>query len=156
MRTILATSFTPTLDSGRARRTYGIVRALAAGDPVDFVYGAFGAEAPDDAYRAIADVTLHRVERPTRLERAPAYLRARLSGVPKDFARGIWPGVPAIVEEIAGTDDRVIADGPVVAAALLPLAGRRSMTYSAHNLESSFRHGLEGKEGIRQPREIAI
>ena len=56
MRTILATSFTPTLDSGRARRTYGIVRALAAGGPVDLVYGAFGAERPDDAYRALPDV----------------------------------------------------------------------------------------------------
>ncbi len=143
MRTIVATSFTPTLDSGRARRTYGIVRALAAGGPVDLVYGAFGAEQPDDAYRTLPALSVHRVERPTRLERAPAYLRARLGGVPKDFARGIWPGVPAIVEQLAGSEDRVIADGPVVAAALLPLAGRRPITYSAHNLESSFRHGLE-------------
>ena len=56
MRTILATSFTPTLDSGRARRTYGIVRALAAIGPVDLVYGAFGADAPDPAYGRIQAV----------------------------------------------------------------------------------------------------
>ena len=46
MRTVFATSHTPTLDSGRARRTYGVVRALAASGEVDLVYGAFGAAAP--------------------------------------------------------------------------------------------------------------
>jgi glycosyltransferase involved in cell wall biosynthesis len=37
----------------------------------------------------------------------------------------------------------VIAEGPVAAAALLPLASRRPAVYSAHNLESAFRHRLE-------------
>jgi glycosyltransferase involved in cell wall biosynthesis len=152
MRTVLATSFTPTLDSGRARRTYGIVRALAAAGPVDLVYGAFGAEEPDIAYRSLPSVTMHRVERPGPLARAPAYLRALLSGVPNDFARGIWPGILSAVEELAGSDDRVIADGPVVAAALLPLARRRKAVYSAHNLESSFRHGLD--EVSASPRAL--
>ena len=152
MRTILATSHTPTLDSGRARRTYGIVRALAANGQVDLVYGAFGADEPDIAYRSLPSVALHRAERPGALDRAPAYLRARLSGVPKDFARGIWPAVPAAVEELAGHEDRVIADGPVAAAALLLLAGRRPAIYSAHNLESSFRHGLE--DASASPRAL--
>jgi polysaccharide biosynthesis protein PslH len=145
MRTVIATSFTPTLDSGRARRTYGIVRALAAQGPVDLVYGAFGAARPDPAYAEIDGLTMHRVERPGRVERLPAYLRARLDRVPDDFARGIWPGLPAKTEELAGRDPaaRVIAEGPVVAAGLIPLASRRPVVYSAHNFESAFRHRLD-------------
>jgi glycosyltransferase involved in cell wall biosynthesis len=144
MRTAIATSHTPTLDSGRARRTYGIVRALAAQGPVDLVYGAFGADHPDPAYEAIAGLTLHRVERPGALGRLPAYARARISGVPDDFARGIWPGVAATTARLAGDREpvRVIAEGPVAAAALLPLASRRPAVYSSHNLESAFRHRL--------------
>jgi polysaccharide biosynthesis protein PslH len=145
MRTVLATSFTPTLDSGRARRTYGIVRALAANGPLELIYGAFGADRPDPAFESLSDVRLHRVERPGPLARAPAYLGARLRGVPDDFARGIWPGVPRRAAELVAGEGpvRVIAEGPVVAAALLPLASRRPVIYSAHNLESAFRHRLD-------------
>jgi glycosyltransferase involved in cell wall biosynthesis len=35
-------------------------------------------------------------------------------------------------------------DGPVTAASLLPLARRRPVVYNAHNVESLFRHQLEG------------
>lgn len=144
MRTAIATSFTPTLDSGRARRTYGIVRALAAAGPVDLVYGAFGADRPDPAYAEIPGLRLHRVERPGTATRMPAYLRARLRGVPDDFARGIWPAVASRTAELAAEDStRVIAEGPVAAAALLPLAARRPAIYDAHNLESAFRHRLD-------------
>jgi polysaccharide biosynthesis protein PslH len=145
MRTAIATSFTPTLDSGRARRTYGLVRALAASGPVDLVYGAFGAEEPNPAYEEIANLRLHRVERPGTIARLPAYARARLRGVPDDFARGIWPGVAARAGELMAdeSESRLIAEGPVAAAALLPLAARRSAIYSAHNLESTFRHRLD-------------
>lgn len=144
MHTVLATSFTPTLDSGRARRTYGLVRALAAHGPVDVVYGAFGAERPDPGYGEINGVRLHRVERSGRLARLPAYLRARRGGVPSDFARGVWPGLLARTNSLVGDPSaRVVADGPIAAAALLPLAARRPVVYSAHNLESAFRHRLE-------------
>ena len=145
MRIVLATSFTPTLDSGRARRTYGIVRALAAHAPVEVVYGAFGESEPDAAYRNLDGVDLHRVERPGLLARAPAYLRARLRGVPDAFARGIWPGVAASVKRLAAEagEVRIVADGPVVAAALLSLTSRFQAVYCAHNLESAFRHRIE-------------
>lgn len=145
MRTVLATSHTPTLDSGRARRTYGLIRALADAGGVDFVYGAFGAAAPDPAYTALADVRLHRVERPPAVARAFAYLHARLNRVPGDFARGIWPGVATRTAELAdrGEAPRVIAEGPIAAAALLPFAKHHPAIYSAHNLESSFRHRLD-------------
>lgn len=144
MRTVLATSHTPTLDSGRARRTYGLVRALSAHGRLDFVYGAFGAESPDPSYESLDGVRLHRVERPSPPGRAAAYLRGRLSGVPDDFARGIWPGVASVATKLtAGDEDvRLIAEGPIAAAALLPHAKRHAAIYSAHNLESSFRHRL--------------
>jgi glycosyltransferase involved in cell wall biosynthesis len=144
VRTVVATSFTPTLDSGRARRTYGLVRALAAHGPVDVVYGGFGAERPDSAYGRVDGVRLHQVERPGWLRRLPAYLRARRAGVPDDFARGVWPGLlsqtTTLVDE---TETRVVAEGPIAAATLLPLAARRPVVYSAQDLESAFRHRLE-------------
>jgi glycosyltransferase involved in cell wall biosynthesis len=145
MRSVIASSFTPTLDSGRARRTYGIVRALAAHGRVDLVYGAFGAERPDPAYESIPGLSLHRVERPGRVERLPAYLRARTAGVPGDFARGIWPGVARRTAQLAAVDrgTRVVAEGPVAASALLPFAARHSAVYDAHNLEYPFRHRLD-------------
>lgn len=140
----MATPFTPTLDSGRARRTYGIVKALSAHGPVDLVFGAFGAPDHDPAYAAVPRVTLHRVERPSGPARVPGYVRARAAGVPGELARGVWPRVASLTARLASEDAgaRVIADGPVAAASLLGLAGRRAVVYSAHNLESSFRHQL--------------
>lgn len=147
MRTVLATSFTPTLDSGRARRTYGVIAALARHGEIDLVYGRFGAAAPDPRYEELPNVTFHPVERPSTPARLPAYARARLRGIPDDFARGIWPGIGAKVGELVAAHGdgplRIVAEGPVVAAGLLPLAKRRPAVYVAHNLESSFRHRLD-------------
>jgi glycosyltransferase involved in cell wall biosynthesis len=147
MHTVIATSFTPTLDSGRARRTYGVVAALARHGEVDLVYGRFGADRPDRRFEALPNITFHAVDRPGQVARLPAYLRARSRGIPDDFARGIWPGIPAAVETLVderGSEPvRIVAEGPVVAAALLPLAARRPACYCSHNLESSFRHRLD-------------
>jgi glycosyltransferase involved in cell wall biosynthesis len=147
MRTVIATSFTPTLDSGRARRTYGVVAALARHGEVDLVYGRFGAAEPDRRFAELPNITLHPVERPGTAARLPAYARARLQGIPDDFARGIWPGIGAKVDELVeapGSEaPRIVAEGPVVAAGLLRLARRRPAVYVAHNLESSFRHRLD-------------
>jgi glycosyltransferase involved in cell wall biosynthesis len=162
MRTVLATPFTPSLDSGRARRTYGIVRALAAAAPLDIVYGAFGAAEPDDAYTDLAGVSLHRVERPGPLARSRAYLRARLNGLPDDFARGVWPGIAARSRDLAAGSDqaRVIAEGPLAAAALLPFAKRHPAVYCAHNLESAFRHRIGGtaasERGLRRFERLLL
>jgi glycosyltransferase involved in cell wall biosynthesis len=162
MRTVLATPFTPSLDSGRARRTYGIVRALAAAAPLDIVYGAFGALEPDSAYAGLAGVSLHRVERSGPLARGRAYLGARLNGLPDDFARGVWPGIAARTRELAaGSDEaRVIAEGPLAAAALLPYAKRHRAIYCAHNLESSFRHRIGGatasERGLRHFERLLL
>ncbi|HEX3360031.1 MAG TPA: glycosyltransferase [Solirubrobacterales bacterium] len=157
MRTVIATSFTPTLDSGRARRTYGVVAALARHGEVDLVYGRFGADRPDRHFEALPNIAFHAVDRPGRVARLPAYVRARSRGIPDDFARGIWPGIPAAVEKLVDRPDRervrIVAEGPVVAAALLPLAAQRPACYCSHNLESSFRHQLEESGMSRQALE---
>jgi glycosyltransferase involved in cell wall biosynthesis len=153
MRTVIATSFTPTLDSGRARRTYGVVSALSRHGEIDLVYGRFGADRPDRRFEELPNIAFHAVDRPSLPARLPSYLRARLGGIPDDFARGIWGGIPAAVEELVAErgDEplRIVAEGPVVAAALLPLAGRRPACYCAHNLESAFRHRLD-ESGMSQ------
>lgn len=148
MRSVIATPFTPTLDSGRARRTYGVVRALAAHGPVDVVHGVFGATDPDPAYTTLANVRLHPVGRPCPLERVPAYLSALLRGLPDEFARGVWPNLARRAARLASEDPegRVIAEGPVAAAALLGFAKRHAAIYCAHNLESAFRHRI-GADG---------
>lgn len=162
MRTVLATPFTPSLDSGRARRTYGIVRALAAAAPLDIVYGAFGAPEPDSAYTELAGVRLHRVERPGPPARGWAYLSARLNGLPDDFARGVWPGIAAHSRDLAAGPDeaRVVAEGPLAAAALLPFAKGHPAIYCAHNLESSFRHRIGGsaasERGLRRFERLLL
>jgi glycosyltransferase involved in cell wall biosynthesis len=162
MRTVLATPFTPSLDSGRARRTYGIVRALAASAPLDIVYGAFGAPEPDSAYTRLAGVRLHRVERPGALARGRAYLSARASGLPDDFARGVWPGIAKRTAELAAGPERarVIAEGPLAAAGLLSYAKRHPSIYCAHNLESAFRHRIgdatASERGLRRFERLLL
>ena len=55
---LLVTTHTPVLGSGRALRTYGLARALAAGRPLKLLYVRFGAERPDAAFAAIPGVEL--------------------------------------------------------------------------------------------------
>jgi polysaccharide biosynthesis protein PslH len=133
----------PVLGSGRAARTYGIVRALAAGGPVDLLHTRFGAERPDPAYEALEGVRLHAVSSSRGARRALAYARARMTRVPRAVARGVSPELAAAAERLAGGAERVVADDPLAAVALLPLARRRPLIYSAHNLESAFRPGSD-------------
>jgi glycosyltransferase involved in cell wall biosynthesis len=133
----------PVLGSGRAARTYGIVRALAARGPVDLLHTRFGAERPDPAYEELDGVRLHAVSSSRGARRALAYARARASRVPRAVARGVSPDLAAAAERLADGAERVIADDPLAAVALLPLARRRALIYSAHNLESAFRPGRD-------------
>src|SRR5204862_3826094 len=80
----------PRLGSGRARRTYGVARALAAGgDGLDVLHAVFGGEEPDAAFAAIPGAQFHPVRPARGAGRALAYARARLVGVPAGFARGV-------------------------------------------------------------------
>jgi glycosyltransferase involved in cell wall biosynthesis len=131
----------PVRGSGRAARTYGIVRALAANGPVELLHTRFGADRPDPAYESLDGLRLHAVTSSRGARRALAYARSRATGVPRAVARGVSPDLAAAAERLAGGAERVIADDPLAAVALLPLAGRRPLIYSAHNLESAFRPG---------------
>jgi glycosyltransferase involved in cell wall biosynthesis len=155
-RDVLVSVHTPVLRSGRAVRTYGIARALAAaGGGVTFVYVRFGGDGPDAAHRAIFGIAFEAVEPSRGLRRLGAYAGARLRGVPGDFARGVSPELAAAVRRLAPDPaTRVIADGPVEAAALAGLARRRPVVYNAHNLESAYRHELEASGGLGSPERL--
>jgi len=156
MSDVLVSVHAPILRSGRAVRTYGVARALAAaGGRVTFVYVRFGGDGPDAAHRAIPGVAFEAVEPSRGLRRALAYSAARLRGVPHDFARGVSPELTATVARLAADPaTRVIADGPTEAAALAGLARRRPVIYNAHNLESAYRHELAASAGLGSPRRL--
>jgi polysaccharide biosynthesis protein PslH len=137
-RDLFLTSATPTLAGGAALRTYGVVAALACEHPVDLVYREFGARPLAAEYEALDRLTIRKVTASRGWRRALAYGRSRACGVPSDLARGV---TAELIAAAHGTPDhiRIIADGPVTAAALLPLARRREVVYLAHNLESAFR-----------------
>jgi glycosyltransferase involved in cell wall biosynthesis len=154
MRDLLVTSHTPVLRSGRAVRTYGIARALATHRPLDLLYVRFEGERPDTSFAGIEGVRMHEVSPSRGARRGLAYAGALLRGVPASIARGVSPELAAAAERLAGTSDRgrVIADGPVAAAALHRLARRRPVIYNAHNFESGFRHELGNDMG--RPRRL--
>lgn len=140
------TTHTPVLGTGQAVRTYGVARALAAHRELDLLYVRFGEAQPDAAFRAIPGISLHEVVASRGPRRLLAYASARVSGVPAGFARGISPELAREARRLAEAPDRgrVIADGPIAAAALAHLALRRPVIYNAHNLESGFRADVGG------------
>jgi glycosyltransferase involved in cell wall biosynthesis len=157
MSDLLVSTDTPTLGTGRALRTYGIVRALALSGPLDLLYVRFGDwSEPGPEYRELERVRLHAVEPSRGVRRGLAYLRARFGRVPPAYARGISPELVSTATRLARDPDRgrVIADSPTVAAALARLGRRRGVIYNAHNLESSFRHELDS-HGLGSPRALA-
>jgi polysaccharide biosynthesis protein PslH len=150
MRDLLVTMYTPALGSGQALRTYGVARALAAQGDLDVLYVRLGAEEPDEVFRSIPGIEFHEV-RPSRgARRFTAYAAARLHGVPDTFARGVSPELADRAARLASAPERgrVIADGPIAAAALRHLAHSRPVIYNAHNLESGFRHEYLGRGAI--------
>jgi polysaccharide biosynthesis protein PslH len=137
-RDLVVTSITPTLASGTGLRTYGVIAALARHRQVDVAYIVHGADTPAVEYSALETVRMLPVVASRGFRRGVAYARARRRGVPDDLARGVSHEL-ACAADSAPSDTRVIADGPVAAGALLPLAKRRTVVYLAHNLESGFR-----------------
>ncbi|MCW3033791.1 MAG: glycosyl transferase [Solirubrobacterales bacterium] len=144
MSDLLVTTHTPILRSGQTMRTYGIARALAAGAGLTLLYARFEGDRPDEAFASIPGIELREALPSRGAARLLAYGRARLRGVPDGFARGISPELAGEAERLSAAPGRgrVIADGPIAAAALAGLARRRPVVYNAHNLESAFRHEL--------------
>jgi glycosyltransferase involved in cell wall biosynthesis len=138
MRDLIVTSITPTLGSGTGLRTYGVTAALARHRNVDLAYIEFGGGDPAPEYAALDGVRMWPLQASRGAGRAFSYAMARMRGVPRDLARGVSPELSAEARR-GKPDARVIADGPVAGAALLPLARSRKLVYLAHNLESGFR-----------------
>jgi glycosyltransferase involved in cell wall biosynthesis len=158
VRDLLVTTHTPMLGSGRALRTYGVARALAAHVGLDLLYARFEGDAPDAAFRAIPGIELHEVVPSRGAQRLLAYGSARLAGVPRELARGISPELAAAAARLAVTPNRgrVIADGPVAAAALAGLTRKRPVIYNAHNFESGFRHELGDGRAMGGTRALRV
>jgi len=157
MSDLLVTTHTPVLRSGQTMRTYGIARALASGGgTVKLLYARFEGAAPDEAFRSIPGVELHEVQPSRGARRAVTYAGARLAGMPLGFARGVSPELIDAAARLAPEpgDGRVIADGPIAAAALRGLARRRPVIYNAHNIESSFRGDIGTHGSERQMRKF--
>ncbi|MGH2902565.1 MAG: glycosyltransferase, partial [Solirubrobacteraceae bacterium] len=158
MRDLLITTHTPALGTGRSMRTYGIARALARNGGLDLLYVRFDAPRPDASFESIPGIALHEVVPSRRARRLTAYAGARLAGVPSNFARGVSWELAMESARLASTPDRgrVIADGPIVAAALRGLSRERPVIYNAHNFESGFRHELtgDGAVGLRGLRSF--
>lgn len=137
MSTVVVSSYTPALGTGRGVRTYGVVRALAVHGPVEVLYTPFGADAPGAAFTTAPGVTLTAVPRSRLPARALAYARGRSRRWPEPVARSASPALAAAAAERDGA--RIVVDDIPAAAALLDLARKRPLTFSAHNLESAFR-----------------
>jgi polysaccharide biosynthesis protein PslH len=147
MKDLLVSTHTPVLGSGQAVRTYGLAKALASRGGLTLLYTRFGATEPDSAFRSIPGVELVEVVPSRGPGRVLAYGVARLSGVPDGFARGISRELGREAARLAAEPHRgrVIADGPIAAAALARLARTRAVIYNAHNFESGFRHDVDGR-----------
>ena len=153
MTDLLVTTHTPLLRSGQTMRTYGVARALAAaGEGLTLLYARFEGDEPDEAFRSIPGIELREVLASRGARRALAYAGARVRRTPAGFARGVSPELAAAASDLAAAPGRgrVIADGPVAAAALRGLSRRRAVVYNAHNLESGFRGELSRGEGSVQ------
>lgn len=147
-RDVLVTSFAPERRSGTGLRTCGVIAALAASRDVDVHYVAFEGRAPAPELARLAGVRLHRIVPEGGVRRGLAVGTALARGVPRDTARSVSRALLAAGEGTA-PGDRIIADGPNVAAALLSLARRRPVHFLAHNLESAFRGELNGESRAR-------
>lgn len=135
---IFVTSYLPTRTNGRGLRTCGVITALARLGPVEVVYVPFGDGAPAADLVADERITLREL-RPSRgVLRALSAAAITLTGTPWGLAQGASPEMLALLRS-ADPGDRIIADGPIPAAALLPLGRSRYSVYLAHNVESSFR-----------------
>lgn len=150
MSDLLVTAHTPVLRSGQMVRTYGVARALAAaGGGLTVLYARFEGEQPDEAFSSIRGIDLCEAVPSRGARRALTFAGSLAQGIPRGIARGVSPELVAEATRLAGEPGRgrVVADGPVAAAALWALAGRRPVIYNAHNLESSFRHELTEESG---------
>ena len=144
MESLVVTPFTPDRHSGRGNRTIGIIRALALLGRVDVAYVRLDGSEPDPALVADPAIELRKISSTRGAKRAFLYRRARARGVPKGYAGNLSYELFAELTETKDKSfDRVVADSPSAAAALLLLGKERPIYYNAHNLESAMHSGFD-------------
>lgn len=142
MESLVVTPFTPNKRSGRGNRTTGVIRALALLGRVEVAYLRLDGAEPDPALVADPAIELRRISSSRGARRAFLYRRARARGVPKEYAGNLSCELVAELTGSKGKEfDRVVADSPSAAAALLLLGKKRPIYYNGHNLESVLRSG---------------
>ena len=143
---------TPHLAGGGLLHCYAIVRALSFHRPVDVVFQMTDGAEPSPAWRQLKNVTFHCACPSRRFGRFVTYAHRRFLGVPESLARSIsreWVHAAHALADDSGRG-RVIADGLIGAAALLPLTKHRDVIYDGQNLESAFRHQVASR-GLGSP-----
>ncbi|MBJ7329443.1 MAG: glycosyltransferase [Solirubrobacteraceae bacterium] len=146
-RTVVATPYAPTGATGGSRRVLSLLAALDRLGPVTLVYVPFEGEEPSQELERLENLDLRAV-RPSRgFRRLRTYADARRAGAPDSFARGASSELADEAVAAAGSEGRIVADGLSAAASLIGVMRRRPVVYCAQNLESGFRHELEGADG---------
>jgi hypothetical protein len=145
MNSLVVTRHTPNARSGRGNRTIGIIRALALLGQVEVAYVESNGGEPDPSLVQNPAIALRKIV-PTRgIKRTFLYRKARARGVPKEYACVISCELVSALTETGGARfDRIVADGPTAAAAVLWLSKKRRIVYNAHNFESAMHAQLEG------------
>ena len=149
-RDLYISTYSPSLGSGRAQRTYACVRALAMLGPLDLAYVPFDGQGPSPEYAAIDGLELHPIHPSRRMRRATTYASMRARGVPHNFARGVSPELVRETERLITQPERgrVVAGDLSAAAMLLTLGRRRPIIYNAHNVESDYVSGRRGPQTL--------
>jgi glycosyltransferase involved in cell wall biosynthesis len=145
MNSLVVMPFAPNTRSGRGNRTIGIIRALALLGRVEVAYVALEGAQPDPGLAADPAIGLRPISPSRGLRRSYLSRRARAQGVPKAFASNLSRELFAALADTNNKRfDRVVADSPSAAAALLLLGKKRPIYYNAHNVESALLADLEG------------
>jgi glycosyltransferase involved in cell wall biosynthesis len=141
-RDLFISAFAPTLGSGRATRTYTLIRALAALGPVDLAYVPFDGDEPAALYHAIEGLEFHRIDPSRGARRAVTYASRRATGHQASVARGASPEIVEATRRLAAVPGRgrVIAGDMHVMCAVVHLASRLPVIFNTHNIESAPEH----------------
>jgi glycosyltransferase involved in cell wall biosynthesis len=145
MNSLVVTRHTPNALSGRGNRTIGVIRALALLGEVDVAYIEQDGGEPDPALRHDPAIELRKLAPTGGLKHSFLHHKARSHGVPEEYA-GVLSSelVEALTETGGKRYDRVVADGPTAASAVLWLNPKPPIVYNAHNFETAMHAQLEG------------
>jgi glycosyltransferase involved in cell wall biosynthesis len=145
MNSLVVTRHTPNSLSGRGNRTIGIIRALALLGRVEVAYIEQDGGELDPSLVQNPAIKLRKIVPTRSIKRTFLERKARARGVPKDYASVLsCELVSALTKAGSGRFDRIVADGPTAASAVLWLDRKWPIVYNAHNFETAMHAQLEG------------